>query len=51
MLHKRLLFLDDTLIHFFLLTFNLPLQSSLDYHITSLKRIKINDLMVIEVVG
>jgi len=39
---------NDTLTHFFLLTFNSPLQSPLNYHITSLKKIKKNDLMVIE---
>ena len=33
----------------FLSTFNSPLQSPLDYHITLLKRIKKDDLMIIKV--
>jgi len=37
---------NDTLTHFFLPIFNPPISSPLDYHITSLQKIKIDDLMV-----
>jgi len=42
---------NDILIHFFLSIFNSPLQSPLNYHITSLKRIKKDDLMMIKTIN
>jgi len=42
---------NDILTYFFLPIFIPPLQSLLDHHITSLKRIKKDYLMVIEAIG
>jgi len=42
---------NDTFIHIFWPTFNPSLLSPLDHHITSLQKLKIDDLRVMRVVG
>ena len=42
---------NDTLIHFFLPTFNLSVSLPLNHHITSLQKYKIDDLRVMRVMN